>query len=181
MSDKQSTRYFFENLYETYEQKIFYQAYSIVKQKEQAEDVTQDVFEQLYVERERLATLDELHLKKFIITITKNKAIDLYRRNATQIKYIDDYKTSASKESQANNVEEHLKELVSEEEFEEIAKELKPPYLQVFMYRVFYGFSTKEVALIMDSKEATIRKQFERAKLSVKTILGRFGYGRKIQ
>lgn len=176
MKKKKSNRQFFDYLYETYEQRIFYQAYSVLKQKEQAEDITQDVFEQLYRESKNLQTLDELHLKKLIIKITKNKAIDLYRRNSTQIKYIDEYKNNHSEEKQDNNVLDHLEELVSEEEFKEITRELKEPYLQVFMYRIFYGLSTKEIAHIMSEKDATIRKQFERSKKIIKTILGGSDY-----
>lgn len=67
-----------------------------------------------------------------------------------------------------------MNELISEEEFMEIAYQLKEPYLQVFIYRIFYELSTKEVATIMSVKEATIRKQFERAKEKIKYILGGF-------
>lgn len=176
MKKIKSNRHFFEYLYETYEQRIFYQAYSVLNQKEQAEDITQDVFEQLYQEKEKLQSLDEEHLKKLIITITKNKAIDLYRKNTSQIKYIEDYKESNRGQIPDNNVVDRLEELVSEAEFQEITRELKEPYLQVFMYRIFYGLSTKEVAQIMSQKDATIRKQFERGKKIVKNILGGSDY-----
>lgn len=172
MSQKKKTSSFFETLYEEYEQKIYFCAYRILQQKEQAEDITHDVFIQLYKNEKNLEQLDELQLKKLILTITKNKAIDLYRKNTSNIRYLENYQEETSKIH--NNVESHMNELISEEEFMEIAYQLKEPYLQVFIYRIFYELSTKEVATIMSVKEATIRKQFERAKEKIKYILGGF-------
>ena len=40
------------------------------------------------------------------------------------------------------------------------------------MYRVFYGLSFKETADILFSREDTVRKQYERARLKLKSILG---------
>lgn len=169
MKKTKTEKEFFEFLYTEYEQKIFSCAYSILRQKEQAEDVTQDVFEKLYENNYYQKNLDSLHLKKLILTITKNKAIDLYRKNNTQISYIDNYREADTK---VNNVETHFNQLVSEEEFVTISSHLKEPYLQVFIYRIFYGLSAKEISTITDTKEATIRKQFERAKNKIKEIIG---------
>ena len=69
MINNKSDKEFFEYLYESYEQKIFYQALSVLNNKEQAEDITQEVFEQLYSDFESIKKFDDLHLKKFIIKI----------------------------------------------------------------------------------------------------------------
>lgn len=171
MTNNQATRQFFECLYDTYEQKIFHLAYSILHQKEQAEDVTQDVFEQLYQTSSKLQSLDKEHLNYLILQIAKNKAIDLYRKNTTHIKYLEKEQQQTQPEIN-NNVEKNFQELITEEQFKEITHALKDPYLKVFMYRVFYDFSTKEIAHLTSTKEATVRKQFERAKDKIKTILG---------
>lgn len=159
----------FEKLYQTYEQRIFYCAYSVLHQKEQAEDITQDVFEQLYEDKNIWQNYDEQHLKQYILKITKNKAIDLYRRNSTQIKYLENYRETEQSKDIINSVEEYL---VTEETFDELVSVLKEPYRQVFMYRVFYGLSFKETADIMYTRETTVRKQYERARFKLKSILG---------
>ncbi|MGY3703386.1 hypothetical protein BW731_02640 [Vagococcus martis] len=179
MINNKSDKEFFEYLYESYEQKIFYQALSVLNNKEQAEDITQEVFEQLYSDFESIKKFDDLHLKKFIIKITKNKSIDLYRKNNTQIKYLETYKTKKDKHEEDNNVNDYVDKMISEQEILDISKQLKEPYLHVFLYRVYYGLSNKEIAKIMDSKEATIRKQFERAISMVKNVIGGKRYGKE--
>lgn len=169
MVKPQSDRVFFERLYHEYEQKIFHRAYAILHNKEQAEDITQDIFEQLYVERKKLKKLDELHLKKMILLIVKNKSIDLYRRNQTQTKFVQNqYSKNEEKDS---NVETFLNHRLVEDTFAEATTGLSEPYNQVFMYRVYYGLTTRETAILMNSSETTIRKQYERAKNKIKTIL----------
>lgn len=179
MINKKSDKEFFEYLYDIYEQKIFYQAFSILNNKEQAEDITQEVFEQLYSDFESIKKFDDLHLQKFIIKTTKNKSIDLYRKNNTRIKYFDTYKTKKDKNNEYNNVNDYVDKMISEQEILDISKQLKEPYLHVFLYRVYYGFSNKEIAKLMDSKEATIRKQFERAKSMVTKVIGGNHYGKE--
>lgn len=162
-------RMLFEKLYATYEQRIYYCAYGVLQQKEQAEDVTQDIFEQLYEDKKIWQDFEESHLTKYILRLTKNKAIDLYRRNNTQIKYLKDYQETKETGSIDADLVDYL---VTEELVEGLVKELKEPYRQVFMYRVFYGLSFKETAEILFSREDTVRKQYERAREKLKSILG---------
>lgn len=104
MSQKKKTSSFFETLYEEYEQKIYFCAYRILQQKEQAEDITHDVFIQLYKNEKNLEQLDELHLKKLILTITKNKAIDLYRKNTSNIRYLENYQEETSRKLSGRDI-----------------------------------------------------------------------------
>ncbi|UUV98946.1 sigma-70 family RNA polymerase sigma factor [Vagococcus luciliae] len=179
MKNHRTDKEFFEYVYDIYEQKIFYQALSILNNKEQAEDITQEVFEQLYSDFESIKKFNDLHLKKFIIKTTKNKSIDLYRKNNTRIKYLETYKTKKNNNEEDNNVNDYVDKMISEQEILDISKQLKEPYLHVFLYRVYYGLSNKEIAKIMDSKEATVRKQFERAKNIVKKVIGGIHYGKE--
>ncbi|MGO2083844.1 sigma-70 family RNA polymerase sigma factor [Vagococcus sp.] len=171
MRPLQTDRAFFEQLYHEYEQKIFHRAYAILHNKEQAEDTTQDVFEQLYIERRKLKKLDDLHLKKMILLIVKNKSIDLYRRNQTQTKFTKEQNKQNKKETEQNNVALFLNDLMIEDTFSETTVGLGEPYHQVFMYRVFYGLTTRETAHLMNTSETTVRKQYERAKNKVKAII----------
>lgn len=171
MAKKKKERLMFEQLYDRYEQKIYYCAYGVLQQKEQAEDVTQDIFEQLYQTQQEWQSFDETHLTKYLLRITKNKAIDVYRRNNTQVHYLKDYQDG--KESFDSPIDESL---ITEELVEELVATLKEPYRKVFMYRVFYGLSFKETADLLFSREDTVRKQYERARLKLKAVLGGNNY-----
>lgn len=169
MKKKKNEVLLFEKLYESYEQKIYYCAYGVLQNKEQAEDITQDVFEQLYQDKHNWQDYDDNHLAQYILRITKNKAIDLYRRNNTQIKYLNNYRDTNEAIVNDEQIDDFL---ITEEILTELISELKEPYRQVFMYRFFYDLSFKETADILFSREDTVRKQYERARLKLKTILG---------
>lgn len=173
MKKKQADIFLFERLYETYEQKIYYCAYGVLQRKEQAEDVTQDVFEQLFKDRKKWLEYDEQHLLQYILRVTKNKAIDVYRRNNRQMDYLNNYREDKQDRDVENPLDDYL---ITEELLEDVVSQLKEPYRQVFMYRFFYELSFKETADILFSREDTVRKQYERARLKLKTILGGLDY-----
>lgn len=70
-----------EELYELYEQKVYYVAYSILNNIQQAEDTVQETFITLYKNLEKLHNLNIQELKRYILRVAKNKAIDSYRKN----------------------------------------------------------------------------------------------------
>ncbi|MFI3605827.1 RNA polymerase sigma factor [Vagococcus fluvialis] len=166
---KKNEMLFFKKLYDTYEQKIYFCAYGVIQNKEQAEDITQDVFEQLYQDKKVWQDYDTSHLTQYILRITKNKAVDLYRRNNTQIKFLKNYREINDVNEVDNSIDDFL---ITKEILTELLSELKEPYRQVFMYRFFYDLSFKETADILCTREDTVRKQYERARTILKTILG---------
>ncbi|SLM86172.1 MULTISPECIES: RNA polymerase sigma factor [Vagococcus] len=165
-------RLFFERLYEEYEQKIYQVAFSILHNEEQSEDATQDVFEELYICIDKIINFEAIDLKKFILRISKNKAIDMYRKNKTQIKYFNDFKEQKVEEYSESNVEEKLEELITKDQFKEIVTLLSKKSAKSFIYVVYYGLTLKEVALILDEKEETIKKRVQRAKEKLKNVMG---------
>ncbi len=65
-----------------------------------------------------------------------------------------------------------VNELISEEQMVKLLKILPTSYQNVFMYRVYYGLSTREVAELMALSEVNVRKQYERAKKKIISTIG---------
>ncbi|MBE9389460.1 sigma-70 family RNA polymerase sigma factor [Vagococcus salmoninarum] len=152
-------------LYERYEQKVYRVAYRILNNVQQAEDVTQETFIQIYQKIEQVSSLDEEEQKRYILKVAKNKSIDNYRKNQTQIHFIEDYQQEVV--SGVDNVASHVNELISDEQLLTLLKILPIAYQQVFIYRLYYGLNTKEVANILDISPDNVRKQYERAKKKI--------------
>lgn len=152
-------------LYEKYEQKVYRVAYRILNNVQQAEDVTQETFIQIYQKIEQVSSLDEEEQKRYILKVAKNKSIDNYRKNQTQIHFIEDYQQEVV--SGVDNVASHVNELISDEQLLTLLKILPIAYQQVFIYRLYYGLNTKEVASILDISPDNVRKQYERAKKKI--------------
>lgn len=152
-------------LYEKYEQKVYRVAYRILNNVQQAEDVTQETFIQIYQKIEQVSSLDEEEQKRYILKVAKNKSIDNYRKNQSQIHFIEDYQQEVV--SGVDNVASHVNELISDEQLLTLLKILPIAYQQVFIYRLYYGLNTKEVANILDITPDNVRKQYERAKKKI--------------
>lgn len=62
-----------EELYELYEQKVYYVAYSILNNIQQAEDAVQETFITLYKNLEKLHNLNIQELKRYILRVAKKQ------------------------------------------------------------------------------------------------------------
>ena len=85
-----------EELYELYEQKVYYVTYSILNNIQQAEDAVQETFITLYQHLEKIGNLNTEEIKRYILRIAKNKAIDSYRKNKRQIILLEEYQKEAT-------------------------------------------------------------------------------------
>ena len=64
-----------EELYELYEQKIYYVAYSILNNIQQAEDAVQETFITLYKNLEKLHSLSTEELKRLHFEVAKTRRL----------------------------------------------------------------------------------------------------------
>ncbi|KRG16461.1 RNA polymerase sigma factor [Virgibacillus soli] len=160
-----------EELYELYEQKVYSVAYSILNNIQQAEDAVQETFITLYHHLEKIGNLNTEELKRYILRIAKNKAIDSYRKNKRQIILLEEYQKEATVIAD-KNIEEWEQRLMSEVQIDTLLKTLKESYKQVFKYKVFYDLNYQEISKLMGMTEMNVRKQFERARKRVLNTIG---------
>lgn len=160
-----------EELYELYEQKIYFVAYSILKNVQQAEDVVQETFITLYKNLKKLCNLNTHELKLYILRIAKNKAIDSYRKNKRHGEFLEEYQREAI-ETVDENIEEWEQRLMSENKIDTLLSVLSESCKQVFKYKVFYNLSYQEISKLMGMTEVNVRKQFERSRKRVHNMIG---------
>ena len=73
----------FEKLYNNYNKLIYSIAYSILKNKQDAEDIVQIVFEKIYlIDKEKLPNKNET---SWLYSVTKNETINYLKRNKNNI------------------------------------------------------------------------------------------------
>ncbi|WP_020061008.1 RNA polymerase sigma factor [Bacillus sp. 123MFChir2] len=160
-----------EELYELYEQKIYYVAYSILNNVQQAEDAVQETFMTLYQNLEKLRGLNTQELKRYILRIAKNKAIDNYRKNKRQEMFLEEYQRELP-EVADENIEKWERSVMSEVQIDTLLKDLNESNRQVFKYKVFYNLTYQEISNLMGITEVNVRKQFERARKRVQNMIG---------
>lgn len=158
-----------EELYTFYEQKVYYTAYSILNNRQQAEDAVQETFISLYQNIHKIRSLDEKETNYYILRIVKNKAIDSYRQNKRQILSMENYQKELIETA---SIEEPEETVLSEAQIDTLLITLRPSYQQIFKYKVFYNLNYQEIAELMELTEANVRKQFERARKRILNLVG---------
>ncbi len=70
----------FDNIYTDYSRLVYWAAYRVVSHTETAEDITQQVFERVYLNLEKLSTLSDAQLKSWLYRVSTNLALDHVRK-----------------------------------------------------------------------------------------------------
>ena len=136
---KRNSENAFKKIYYQYKNLVFYQAYNILNNKEDAEDVTQNTFIKFM---RNIEVIDnDSNIKQLLSSISKNEAIDLYRRKANRKEIFDENILNNIKEKEddsskinvimtlnnaLNKKDSHIMilKIVYDYSFEEISKEI---------------------------------------------------------
>lgn len=141
----------FEILYKKYRDMMYYKAYDILKDSYLAEDAVHDSFLGIAKIINKIE-IDSYKTKALFLTITKNRAIDLYRkrkiRNHVDLEEIDHYKSS----SQDDNT---LKFLI---------KALPDIYRDILELKYYHGYTYEEISKLLHINPNTVGVRLYRAK-----------------
>ena len=74
----------FEDVYRQHVRTVYRFALSVAGRKETAEDLTSEAFLALY---QRIEVIDQTQLPRWLITVVRNRARDLWRRQAVEQRY----------------------------------------------------------------------------------------------
>ena len=143
----------FERLYLKYRDLMFYIANKILQNQQDAEDAVHATFLSIAENMEKVSTPDCPKTKGYIVTITENKAIDLYRKKKRHPK--------------VTLLEETAGLEVSYEGSHAIARcfsILPARDRDILMLRYRYGYTAREIAKMLNLSEANANKRIQRAK-----------------
>ena len=149
----------FEQLYENYRNLMYYLAFQITKNQEDAEDAVHQAF--LYV-IENLGRIDDPssnQTRSFLSIIAEHKAIDLVRRRRPV------YELSAAEQELAVILPDGGGELA-----QAMAK-LPKRYQDILLLHYDNGYSTHELADMLGMSYAAARKLLWRAKAALRELL----------
>lgn len=148
-------------LIETYGTTVMRISYMYLKDKLHAEDVSQEVFIKLFKLNKSFENRE--HEKAWIIRVTINLCKD-HLRSFWQKRISYGYESKAA----AQDVEEQvLKRNDNNELFKKVLS-LSEAFKTVIILYYYEGYSTKEIASILDTPDATIRSRLKRARDKLK-------------
>lgn len=179
-SDDKSFERDFEEIYRTYEKKIYNTAYKTAQNPHDASDITQEVF--ISVAKNLRSFKGESSLSTWIFRITVNKCIDYGRRKQKSVKMLIDEDIGEGEnlrtiktQSIDDSPEEHLKKQELRHEIASALAELSEDHREVILLRDVNGLSYEEIAQVTQLPEGTVKSRISRARDSLREILRRDG------
>ncbi len=156
----------FERLYYTYRNLMFYISKNILSDDFLAEDAVHEAFLRILENMEKIGEIDCHKTKSFIVIVTENISIDLYRKNkrtATIPLEESDYRPSYpcfTPEILENSVEQAIYALPEN-------------YTAVLRMKYLLGFDYPEIAGALNISEENVRQRIVRGKKKLAELLAK--------
>lgn len=147
----------FSHIAHRYMDTVFRVAFSYLKNRADADDVTQNVLLKLY--RYEGDFQSEAHLKNWLIRVTINECKSALRSLWRQTENIEDYVNSLSIPTQEHS------------ELLEAVLKLPKKYCAAIYLHYFEGYTTAEMAQLLSLPEATAHTHLARGRAKLKTML----------
>jgi len=164
----------FRRIMETWYSPLFNFANGYLNNTENAKEVIQDVFLQLWDHRQKLA--DDTSLNAYLFALTRNRCIDLIRREKLMLRFRTD-----KQEEYARLTENHqalsdpiLDEIFTMELQTEINKtvnSLPEQCRKVFLMSRTDGMKNKEISKVLNLSEKTVESHLTKALRTIRTTL----------
>jgi RNA polymerase sigma-70 factor, ECF subfamily len=160
---KADNMFAFDILYKKYCNRIYKFGYSILKSPEESENLTQDVFLNLWENRQKVEKGSSI--KSYLFTITYNSAISTIRKKARESEFVEYLKSLQEISNEPANVEFEYNELINK--LDEIIKKLPLRQKEVYLLHRVEGLKYNEIAERLHISVNTIENHMSRA---LKTI-----------
>jgi RNA polymerase sigma-70 factor (ECF subfamily) len=158
----------FDVLYKAYCNKLYYFAFSILKSKEDAEEVVQNTFFKIWEKRQSIDS--NYAFKSFIFTIAYNVTVDILRQRLKERTYRENILNEATSNF---NLEERIEFGDLLECVEKIVKELPPRKNEIYQLSRVHHLTYKEIAEKLDISVKTVENSINFSMKFIKNRLGK--------
>ena len=163
--DKESFRY----LVEQYQDKVFSLAYSFVKTRQEAEDIAQEVFIEVFKSINKFRK--ESELSSWIYRITVNKSLNIYKRIKRQSVQEDMELFAHRSNEEGQNPEKTLQQKQNAEALNFAINKLPEKQKIAYTLRHFNGLSYKEISEIINKSKSSVESLIHRAHKKLYALL----------
>lgn len=162
---KDNNKIAFEKLYTKYNKLVYGVAFSILKNKEDSEDVVQIVFSKLYkIDKNKLPSNKEA---SWLYTLTKNETISFLRKKNNDINLESIYEIE-DKDNEINNIIEQV-------EFNRLISGLNDKEKQIISLKILANLSFDEIGKLLNEPTGTIKWRYYKSIHTLKILLSNLG------
>lgn len=160
----------FSVLYKKYKNKIYNYLYYLSKDKEEAEELSQDVFLKIYININKFQ--GKSSFKTWAFTIARNtyltKVSRKFKELPTETEKINNIRDT-------NTPSQYMLNKERGEIIDEVFKRLPEKYKTIIILRDKEGMSYKEIADVMELSQSSVKVTLHRARNRFKEIYNRLG------
>jgi len=168
---KQDEKTALDDLFGYYYPRLFHFSKSILKIENQIDDVLQEVFVKLWLNRQKISNAETFN--SYIFTITKNEVLNLIRTNLRDNTFRNElFRHSVAEEFQVQSQLE-FKEVKSG--IDQVVSQLPEKRRQIFILSRTEGLSNKEIAQQQNISEKTVEDHITHAIKKIKASLIEMG------
>ena len=167
---KADNMFAFDVLFRKYSKKLSKFGFSILKSTEDTENLIQDVFLNLWENRNKV--VKDSAIKSYIFTLTHNSAISIIRKKARESEFVEYLKSMQEISVAPVNMELEYIELTNK--LDEILKALPPRQKEVYLLHKVEGLKYSEIAERLSISVNTIENHMSRALKTIREKLGNY-------
>ena len=151
-----------EQLYRSCEHMMYNAAFSILHDKQDAEDAVHDAFIRIITNIKKVEAIDRSKLNSFAVIVARNIAIDRYRRLQKQ-EPIDTDVSDGDVIGGISIVERAVFEKFDQSALHSAIGDLPDTLRGVLVMRYFHDMSTEDIAAMLGIGTKAVQKRIERA------------------
>jgi RNA polymerase sigma-70 factor (ECF subfamily) len=169
----------FEIIYEEYGKMMFRIIFAVLKNKQDSEEALNDTLVKIAKNISEIVELSCEEMEAYLVTLSRNTAIDLYRSFKNNPGKVDFEEVSNTKSIDSLVTQDVLNTLVSEEGYQAILAligEMKDTYKDVMRLRFINGYSNGKIAEILNLTVTNIETRIGRGRVTLIETLKKEGY-----
>lgn len=151
----------FNKLYEKYNKLVYAISFSILKNKENSEDITQIVFTKIWnMNTNNLPTSNEA---SWLYSITKNETLNFLRKQKNTVNLEEIY--------YINNDDKEINEIMEEDTYNRIIAKLDEKEQEIVSLKILSGLSFKEISQILNMPMGTVQWKYYKSLHTLETLI----------
>ena len=155
----------FETLYKKYNKLVYRIAFTILKNKEDSEDIVQAVFSKIYSLPKDKLPID--NIATWIYSVTKNESITLYRKRKNTIDLDSMYEIADS--------DNEINRIVDQDRYNRILSRLNDKEKEIVSLKILTNLTFEEIAKILDQPTGTVKWRYYKSIHTLKLLFSNLG------
>ena len=155
----------FETLYQKYNKLVYRIAFTILKNKEDSEDVVQVVFSKIFTLSKDKLPLD--NISTWIYSVTKNESISLFRKKKN-ILDLDSIYDIVDTDNEINNI-------VDQDSYNRLISRLNDKEKEVVSLKALTNLTFDEIAKLLNESAGTVKWRYYKSIHTLKLLISNLG------